>query len=101
MKLEVTMFSLPNGQRSTIYGEIDDDLEEKVKEITDAGFIFEMEVLRTGQVSTTIGDPVTEMDCAFSITANDERVRAGLEKMIREFDVPTYVAKRNEEDASV
>lgn len=91
-EIPFTQFLLPRGERRSVhFYTTSKEVYEKASRITDAGYRFEVEVLRTGQVSATITGPkevdgtVQDMDLAFSITANDGTVVTGIEKMIRDF----------------
>lgn len=99
MNIEFTQFFLPNGRREQVTTEVSDDLRDKVDQILENGFRFEIEVLRTGHVSATINDPIGERDAAFSITTNGPEVQAGIEKMIREFNIVDAMGFRDPNNA--
>jgi hypothetical protein len=69
-----------------MFPDLEPDLEQKVKDIQKAGYIFEIEMLRTGQVSATIADPKIDEDVAFAkIVPNGPQVPVVINNMIREF----------------
>jgi len=82
-----TEYVLPHGRQKTTYFQTDnDEVFAKAQQIIDAGYVFEIETLRTGEVSATIVDPVEEMDAAITVMPNDIHANAQIAAMIMKFD---------------
>jgi hypothetical protein len=87
MSVQFIQYMLPNGTKKPVWIDLPDEVEAKAALIRQAGFVFEIEVLRNGMVSATIGDPVHELDCAFAIVNNGLQVPKAIEDMIMKFDL--------------
>jgi len=79
-----TQYKLPDGRRVEISIERPTSVAEKARQIIDAGYVFECEVLTTGDVSLTITDP-EEGDLAFQVCANGEAVPGAVDRLVEEF----------------
>ncbi len=67
-EIPVTQYMRPHGKKVIISIERPKDIYSKAKEILNAGYLFEIEVLTTGQVSLTITDG--EEDICFEVADN-------------------------------
>lgn len=90
--IRITQYLRPHGEKR--YLQVPDrapEIEEKAKQIIDAGFKFEAEILTTGEVSLTITS--AEADHAISTARNHfdpehpQGPNAALDAMIRDFDI--------------
>ena len=78
---QVMQFMRPDGRRNPTSTMLSDEVLPQYREMQSAGFRFESEVLRTGQVSVAIsGD---EDDADSEIVANGPKVRDAMEKMLK------------------
>lgn len=80
-----TQYLLPDGRRQIIFIDIAPDLATKAHQLIALGLAFEIEVLRTGEVSATITDPL-QGDLDISVFPNDPGVQQRIEELIRRFD---------------
>lgn len=80
-----TQYILPRGDRRYTEIELEKEVEEKAKSLIEKGYRFEIEILRTGQVSATIVHPSDEYDAAITVCQNGPEVPVAITKMIREF----------------
>jgi hypothetical protein len=65
-----TQYVRPDGRRRFIEIERPPEIEARARALIEKGLVFEAEVLVTGEVSLTVGDPVEEEDIAIEITPN-------------------------------
>lgn len=90
MSIPFTQYLRPYGRKVAVSIEMEPEVEAKAQQIIDAGFVFEIEQLSTGQVSATIADPRTDEDVKYaSIVPNGPRVPEAIKLMILEFQIPT------------
>lgn len=90
MAIEFIQFMRPDGRQRLQYINMEPEVEAKAKQITDAGYRFEIEMLATGHVSATIADPRIDEDVKYaSIVPNGPRVPEAIKQMILEFQIPT------------
>jgi hypothetical protein len=80
-----TKYTLPNGQKSQIYLPGSPEVKQKADAIMAEGYVFEIEILRTGEVSATIMDPIQEMDADIIIADNDQHLPRKVCAMIMRF----------------
>ena len=85
-QIPFTQYKLPDGRRVEIQIERPTAVAEKAQRIIAAGYVFECEVLRNGEVSFTITDP-EEGDLAFQVCANGSAVPAAVDRLIERFKV--------------
>lgn len=64
-----TKYTLPDGRKSRVTVPVTDEAERLAKKIAAAGFVFEVEQLRTGDLSFTIADD--EQDVAIELLFAD------------------------------
>ena len=83
--ISFTQFLMPNGRKRNIQVKRPEDIEDKARQITFAGYKFECEILQTGLVSLTIADPLLEEDVEVEICHNGPEVNHALDKMISRF----------------
>ena len=94
-EIEFTQYFLLNGRKETVHFENDDKaLFDKSMNIRDAGFHFECEVLRTGQVSFTIGDE--DGDYVYQIAVNGPDVPKAVEMLINKHSIAEIERIRDE-----
>ncbi len=84
--LIMTQYLLPNGSARHTYMPVPDDVYRKAQAIIDAGLRFETEILRTGQVSTTITHP-EHGDMDITVHANGPGLHEAIHAMIERFDL--------------
>jgi hypothetical protein len=78
-------YSLPDGRRSRVEMACSPEAAQRAQEIIAQGFVFEVEVLSSGNVSTTITDP-QRGDFDITIGANGPDVTRNVEAMVKRFD---------------
>lgn len=72
-QINVTNWVPPNRGREDWKVDVRDDVTERAKELVDAGYIFEFEVLRLANVgSATLGDPKLEIDNVIVVQTIDQ-----------------------------
>lgn len=77
------VYTLPNGRQSDESFPADCKATyDMAQDVINAGYRFEGEVLRTGQVSLTVHDIEEEMDVAIEICANGPAVRDAIRKLV-------------------
>lgn len=80
---EVLQFLMPNGMRKLTSTELPIETKAAYEDMLQSGCRFEAEVLRSGQVSITISDPVKEEDVDISLTGNGPEVQRGMVEMLQ------------------
>ena len=86
LSVPFTQYILPYGRKERILFPATQEMADKAKLILDAGYVFEIEILRTGIISATITDPITECDVAIVLASNDETAPLKIKKMIMDFE---------------
>lgn len=93
--VEVTEYILPNGRRRSATVMLPSDAWDKAQALLNAGYVFEYEWLRTGDLSCTVADKALEADVGISVKRYDsmrigagERIHKAFEDLIEE----TYLA---------
>lgn len=81
MAVPFTQYMRPHGHKMQVYIDLPEEIEAMAKEINNAGFRFEVEMLTTGDVSATISD--NNGDYEFNIGPNDARVPERMSDLIR------------------
>lgn len=82
-----TEYVLPNGRKISRIVGCYDDVAQKAFQIIEAGFRFEMEILRTGEVSLTIHDIGKGEDVAIELCLNNQdEFRKAVDRLITEFE---------------
>lgn len=88
MPVRFTRYLRPNRRKSDQYINLEPEVEAKAKLITDAGYVFEIEVLRDEiTVSATIADPSKDEDVAHVICKNGPDVPVKIREMIMSFKI--------------
>lgn len=89
MLIPFTQLLRPDGRKQsvTVACSHNPELCKKATEILARGFVFECELLTTGQVSLTIA--TQEEDVAIEICSNNEQVYVALNKLISNFNLET------------
>ena len=85
MSISFTQYLRPNGRKVSVQTDLDPETEAKAHKLIAAGYAFEIEELRTGQVSATIVHPDKDYDCAITVCKNGPDVPVAITKMIKEF----------------
>jgi hypothetical protein len=80
-----TQYILPNGKKRDLLMPASPEVMNKAGKILAEGYRFEIEILRTGEVSATIMDPIQEVDADIIIVENDERCPRKVCAMIMRF----------------
>ncbi len=84
--IQVETFTPPHGRTENITVELPPDIFLKAEKILADGFVFQVEILRTHQLSWTITH--NELgDMAFNITGPLVGHTEAVTKLIREFDI--------------
>ena len=79
-----TQFVAPNGLRRPVTIQVSDEVAGKARMIIRRGFVFECEVLMSGEVSLTITDP-EEGDADIQMCMNGPGVREAVERLVNRF----------------
>jgi hypothetical protein len=87
-EIPFTQYLLPDGRKSRTTMETNREVYAKAQRILSAGLVFEIEVLRTGDVSATIVDPIEEIDVDITVGRNDHTLADNISEMIMRFKVP-------------
>lgn len=84
--VEFIQYKTPDGRQVLVNIDCTQKVYDKAMEIENLGYLFEAEVLQTGEVSFTIHDPAEEMDMAIEVCSNDTAVPETIDKLIMEFN---------------
>ena len=83
MLIPFTQYLLPDGETRPMTIELDGDAANKAEEILDSGkYRFEIEMLRTSQISITCFDTNKEEDVSIEVCANGPPVVDATVRMI-------------------
>ncbi len=85
MKIEFIQYLRPDGRKTLAYTEIPDKHQDRVTAIRKAGYRFEMELLKTNDVSLTISDDEDDWVCI--VVPNGPLVLPAIEELIETFPV--------------
>ena len=86
-EIPFTQYILPNGKRKQIvFNTKDETVKNKSDDLIKKDYRFEIEILRTGQISATIHNIKSGCDVAICVVSNDMGLTASINKMILEFD---------------
>lgn len=85
-EIQFTQYSLPNGRRSQILLDVDDETYAKAESLRKQGLVFEAEFLRNGMVSFTICDPVEEVDLDIRLSSNGPEMLTAVKDLIINFN---------------
>ncbi len=91
-----TQYLLPNGRKIETGIFRPDEIYEKAMDIIDAGFRFEAEILRTGEVSITITDN-DDVDVDIEVVENGPDVLLAVDQLVNRFH--EILEKRGDGDA--
>lgn len=83
MGIRFVQYMRPDGHQKLIYITIDEDYDRRANVILNEGFVFEIEVLTTGEVSMTISND--EADLFIEICENGPAVVEHVKKLIDNF----------------
>lgn len=84
MSIPFTQFILPNGERRPRTFNADREVEALADELIAAGYRFEVEVLRTGQVHLDCCGAALDEPLAMQICDNGPPVVAAVERVVRD-----------------
>ena len=87
-QIMMTQYLRPNGLKRETWVEVPRDQYNKAVSIVAAGFVFESEVLTTGDVRFTIADPKEEIDVGIEVCPNGPEVHNTLKRLIMDFKLP-------------
>jgi hypothetical protein len=79
-----TQYMMPDGRRVPQWCDVEPEVAAKAGKIIARGFVFECEVLRTGDVSLTITDP-GEGDLDIRVVPNGPAVPDAVKSLVMEF----------------
>ena len=82
-----TQYLRPNGLKAPMSVHCRANVEEKAKRIIDSGYLFECEVLTTGEVSLTITND-KDGDVAIKVVPNSPSIPLAVESLINKFLEP-------------
>ena len=94
--IEFIQYKMPDGRQIPVNINRPQEVYDKAMEIENEGYIFEAEVLTTGEVSFTIFDPDRDMDLAIEVCLNNTQVPETVDKLIMEF--PLHEWKEKDDD---
>ena len=97
-----TQYLLPHGSQQAVSVERPQSVMDRAAEIIDKGFVFEIEILTTNDVSMTITHPEYG-DMLFQICANNEKVPAAVDRLVNSFDDETaanWIKMHEQEEAA-
>jgi hypothetical protein len=84
MRIPFTQFLRPNGEKRSVSIERPADIAEKAFKLIDAGYTFEIEELRTGDISMEVWGWEDAESLAMKICENGPMVVQCVDKMINE-----------------
>lgn len=86
-----TQYMLPNGEKREVGVPRPPDIEKLAKELIDAGYRFESEILTTGEVSLTcVGEEsddegiIGDVDLYIEISLNGPMIRDAIDKLVKD-----------------
>jgi hypothetical protein len=93
-----TQYLRPQGHTQRIAVRRPFAITQKAKHILSLGYVFEIEVLRTGQVSVSIADNKKGEDVEIEVCNNGPEVLIAVDTMIRRFNEEKYVNEHFEDN---
>ena len=81
MRIPFTQYLLPDGRKKSVSVDRSPRVNALAHALIDKGFVFECEVLSTGQVSVTISDG--EDDVEIKVVRNDPDVGPAVDAMVK------------------
>ena len=81
-EIPFTQYLLPDGRRRPIGFGVEGETEAKARAVLDHGWVFEAEILTTGEISLTVSDG--EDDRAIVVVANGPGMAAAVEGLVAE-----------------
>ena len=78
----VIQFMKPDGRQVIQYTDLPIEYKEKYEDMESRGCRFEAEVLNTGDISLSIGNPRKDVDVDIEIVSNGPRVKDALIDML-------------------
>lgn len=85
--VKFTQYVRPHGEKRSVTIARSKYIAAKAQDIIEAGFVLECEVLTTGKVYFSIGDPKEDVDLSMRICNNGADVLAAVDTLIEEFDL--------------
>lgn len=92
--IQFTKYSLPKGYKSQVTIDRPEHICNMAKELEKKGYHFDIEILRTGEVSMTVESNDGELPGAMKVCSNDEQVPINVDVMILEAYEYTKNAQR-------
>lgn len=80
MAIQFTQYMLPNGRKSQVTIERSAEIEAKAQKIIEAGYDFECEMLRTGEIHLDCCN--TERQIAVEVVPNGPEVVAAVDRIV-------------------
>lgn len=78
-----TQYHLPDGRKSLVTIDRPEEVESKAREVIAQGYVFEAEVLTTGEVSFTVADPTEGVDICIEVTTNGPEALGAVDRLVR------------------
>lgn len=83
MRISFTQFLKPNGRQITVDIDRPEDIGQKARRLNDAGYVFEIEVLSTDEISMeVVNSKDTDITLAGEICLNGPKVPECVDRMI-------------------
>lgn len=82
MPIEFTQYMRPHGYAKTISTKRPEEIEAKASILRASGYVFEAEVLTTGQVSLTVETEEDGPTVAIEVVSNGSDVPAAVDRLI-------------------
>lgn len=83
MRITFTQFMRPRGHEAYVQIDRPEDIGQKARQLNDAGYVFEIEVLTTGEISMeVVNSKDTDESLAGEICANGPGVPGYVDRMI-------------------
>jgi hypothetical protein len=80
--ITVTQYLRPNGRRQLIEVDRPPEIEEKAAKLMELGLTIDAEVLTTGHVSVSVGDPKLDEYVWVEVSPNNEKVLEAFDRVI-------------------
>lgn len=84
MSIAFTQYLRPDGRRQPVSIDAAPEVEALAARLVEAGYVFEVEVLRTGQVSMDCSRPGDDMPVAMEVVENGPNVPNAVARLVHE-----------------
>jgi len=92
-----TQYLRPDGRKVGVVIDRPEAIASMALKIMQAGYVFEVEHLTTGEASLTIADPKKGVDVAIKIVPNGPKVPGAVDDMITDFYATLKTVKATEQ----